>query len=146
MSCCCYAALTSFSRFSERRMSTIATLSDGSQLKPLDSFRKHEKRLAIEQRKLSRKVKFSSNWLKQKNKIQKLHTLIANCRKDFLHKTSHQTSKNHAMMAIEDLRVSNMSKSAKGNAEEHGKNVKAKSGLNACRLSGGSMSHELVKH
>ena len=53
-------------------MSTIATLSDGSQLKPLNSFRKHEKRLAIEQRKLSRKVKFSSNWLKQKNKIQTL--------------------------------------------------------------------------
>ena len=111
-------------------IANFITLSDGSQLKPLNSFRKHEKRLAIEQRKLSRKVKFSSNWLKQKNKIQKLHTLIANCRKDFLHKTSHQTSKNHAMIAIEDLRVSNMSKSAKGNAEEHGKNVKAKSGLN----------------
>ena len=118
-------------------IANFITLSDGSQLKPLNSFRKHEKRLAIEQRKLSRKVKFSSNWLKQKNKIQKLHTLIANCRKDFLHKTSHQTSKNHAMIAIEDLRVSNMSKSAKGDAEEHGKNVKAKSGLNKSILDQG---------
>lgn len=113
------------------------TLSDGSYLKPLNAFRKHEKRLAIEQRKLSRKVKFSANWQKQKTKIQKLHTLIANCRKDYLHKASHHISKNHAMIAIEDLRVSNMSKSAKGNSEEHGNNVKAKSGLNKSILDQG---------
>jgi len=112
-------------------------LSDGSHLKPLNAFRKHEKRLAIEQRKLARKVKFSANWQKQKAKIQKLHTLIANCRKDYLHKASNKISKNHAMIAIEDLRVSNMSKSAKGNTEEHGKNVKAKSGLNKSILDQG---------
>ncbi len=33
------------------------------------------------------------------------------------------------MIAIEDLRVSNMSRSAKGTAEKHGRNIKAKSGL-----------------
>ncbi|GAJ73370.1 DNA primase [Vibrio sp. JCM 18904] len=115
----------------------FVTLSDGSYLKPLNAFRKHEKRLAVEQRKLSRKVKFSANWQKQKAKIQKLHTLIANCRKDYLHKASHQISKNHAMIVIEGLRVSNMSKSAKGNAEKHGKNVKAKSGLNKSILDQG---------
>ncbi len=118
-------------------ISKFITLSDGSYLKPLNAFRKHEKRLVIEQRKLSRKVKLSANWQKQKAKIQKLHTLIANCRKDYLHKASHQISKNHAMIAIEDLRVKNMSKSAKGNAEEHGKNVKAKSGLNKSILDQG---------
>jgi hypothetical protein len=34
------------------------------------------------------------------------------------------------MIAIEDLQVRNMSKSAKGNSEQHGKMVKQKSGLN----------------
>jgi putative transposase len=34
------------------------------------------------------------------------------------------------MIYIEDLNVSNMSKSAKGRQEQHGRNVKAKSGLN----------------
>ncbi|MEJ9383564.1 transposase, partial [Gallibacterium anatis] len=34
------------------------------------------------------------------------------------------------MIYIEDLQVSNMSKSAKGTVEAHGKNVKQKSGLN----------------
>ncbi|MCJ8316189.1 transposase [Idiomarina sp.] len=41
------------------------------------------------------------------------------------------------MIAIEDLRVSNLSKSAKGDTEEHGKSVKAKSGLNKSILDQG---------
>ncbi|MFK8698400.1 transposase, partial [Proteus mirabilis] len=39
---------------------------------------------------------------------------IANIRKDYLHKVTSEISKNHAMIVIEDLKVSNMSKSAKG--------------------------------
>ncbi|MBU9980560.1 transposase, partial [Proteus mirabilis] len=39
---------------------------------------------------------------------------IANIRKDSLHKVTSEISKNHAMIVIEDLKVSNMSKSAKG--------------------------------
>jgi putative transposase len=42
---------------------------NGSHLKPLNAFRQHEQRLAIEQRKPFKKVKFSSNWQKQKSKI-----------------------------------------------------------------------------
>ncbi|WP_423248241.1 hypothetical protein [Candidatus Enterovibrio escicola] len=55
---------------------------------------------------------------------------MTNCCKDFLHKTSNQISKNHAMIAIEDLRIANMSRSAKGNTEEHGRNVRENLGLN----------------
>ncbi|NIG98963.1 MAG: transposase, partial [Serratia symbiotica] len=40
-----------------------------------------------------------------------------------------EISKNHAMIVIEVLKVSNMSKMAKGTAEQHGRNVSAKSGL-----------------
>jgi putative transposase len=115
----------------------FVTQSDGTFHKPLNAYRKHEKRLACEQRKLSKKTKFSSNWRKQKQKVQRIHSRITNCRKDFLQKTSTVISKNHAMIAIEDLRVANMSKSAKGNAVEHGKNVKAKSGLNKSILDQG---------
>ncbi|MGY4674351.1 RNA-guided endonuclease InsQ/TnpB family protein, partial [Ursidibacter arcticus] len=86
------------------------------------------------QRQLKNKVKFSQNWQKLKAKIAKLHHKIANCRKDFLHQTSSKINKNHAMIYVEDLQVSNMSKSAKGTAEEHGKNVAAKSGLNRAIL------------
>ncbi|EPQ0488114.1 RNA-guided endonuclease InsQ/TnpB family protein, partial [Proteus mirabilis] len=80
---------------------------------------------------------FSANWQKQKHKIQRLHSHIANIRKDSLHKVTSEISKNHAMIVIEDLKVSNMSKSAKGTTERPGRNVKAKSGLNRSILEQG---------
>jgi len=115
----------------------FATLSDGSFIEPLNSFKTHQQRLARYQRRLSRKVKFSNNWKKAKARVQRIHARIANTRNDFLHKASCQISQNHAMIAIEDLQVRNMSKSAKGNSEQHGKQVKQKSGLNRSILDQG---------
>ena len=115
----------------------FATLSDGSFIEPLNTFRKHERRLARYQRAMSRKTKFSNNWEKAKAKVQKLHTRIANVRRDYLHKTTTTISQNHAIVCIEDLQVRNMSKSAAGNSESPGRNVKAKSGLNKSILDQG---------
>ena len=100
----------------------FATLSDGSTIEPLNSFRKYEKKLAKLQRKQARCKKFSANWQKAKKRVQRLHLHIANVRKDFLHKTSTMISKNHAVVVIEDLKVRNMSSSKAGG--------KRKSGLN----------------
>lgn len=115
----------------------LATISDGTVYQPVNSFKANQRKLAKLQRQLRRKVKFSANWKKQKRKIQRLHTHIANIRKDYLHKTTTEISKNHAIIIIEDLKVSNLSKSAKGTAEQHGRNVKAKSGLNRSILDQG---------
>ena len=112
----------------------FATLSNGEFFEPLNAFKTYKGKLAKLQRQLKNKVKFSQNWQKLKAKIAKLHHKIANCRKDFLHQTSSKISKNHAMIYIEDLQVANMSKSAKGTVEQHGKNVAAKSGLNQAIL------------
>ncbi|WP_407902448.1 RNA-guided endonuclease InsQ/TnpB family protein [Gallibacterium anatis] len=112
----------------------FATLSNGEFFEPLNAFKTYKGKLAKLQRQLKNKVKFSQNWQKLKAKIAKLHHKIANCRKDFLHQTSSKISKNHAMIYIEDLQVSNMSKSAKGTAQAPGKNVAAKSGLNQAIL------------
>ena len=46
-------------------------------------------------------------------------------------------SKNHAIVCIEDLQVNNMSRSAAGNLESPGTNVRAKSGLNRAILDQG---------
>ena len=108
----------------------LATLSDGTVFEPVNSLQKNQKKLARLQRQLSRKVKFSNNWQKQKCKIQRLHSRIANIRRDYLHKVTTTVSKNHAMIVIEDLKVSNMSKSAAGTVSQPGRNVRAKSGLN----------------
>lgn len=108
----------------------FATMNDGNYIAPLNSFKKHQQRLAKYQRRMSCKVKFSNNWKKAKNKVQKIHTGIANARKDFLHKTTTTISKNHALVCVEDLQVSNMSKSAGGTSEQPGKMVRQKAGLN----------------
>lgn len=115
----------------------FATLSTGQVFEAINSFRQKQRRLARYQRALARKVKFSRNWQKQKGKISKLHSTIANIRKDYLHKTTTAISQNHAMIVIEDLQVGNMSKSAKGTMETKGRNVKAKSGLNRSILDQG---------
>ena len=118
-------------------ISKCVTLSNGNVYKGRNSFRKLEGKLAKEQRELSRKVKFSNNWKRQKSVVSSIHTKIANIRKDRLHWISNEISKNHAMVVLEDLQVSNMSKSAKGTQEAPGKNVNAKSGLNKSILDQG---------
>lgn len=115
----------------------LATLSDGTVFEPVNSFQKNQKKLARLQRQLSRKVKFSNNWQKQKRKIQRRHSRIANIRRDYLHKVTTTVSKNHAMIVIEDLKVKNMSKSAAGTVSQPGRNVRAKSGLNRSILDQG---------
>ena len=115
----------------------FATMSDENYIAPLNSFKQHQQRLARYQRRMSRKVKFSNNWKKAKAKVQKIHTGIANARKDFLHKTTTTISQNHALVCIEDLQVRNMSRSSKGSNEQHGKRVKQKSGLNRAILDQG---------
>ncbi|MHB8255108.1 MAG: RNA-guided endonuclease InsQ/TnpB family protein [Acidiferrobacter sp.] len=115
----------------------FATMSDESDIAPLNSFKKHQQRLARYQRRMSRKVKFSNNWKKAKAKVQQIHSRIANARKDFLHKVTTTISPNHALVCIEDLQVRNMSKSSQGNSEQPGKRVKQKSGLNRSILDQG---------
>ncbi|MGF6960727.1 RNA-guided endonuclease InsQ/TnpB family protein [Paraburkholderia youngii] len=118
-------------------VSRFATLSDGTVIAPLASFRKHAQRLAKYQRRLARKVKGSTNWKKTKARIQRIHARIADARADFLHKASNTISKNHAMIAVEDLKVRNMTKSARGTVEQPGRQVRQKAGLNKAILDQG---------
>jgi putative transposase len=56
-------------------------------------------------------------------------------------------SKNHAIIVLEDLKIKNMTKSSKGNSEQHGKMVKQKSGLNRVILNQGwGMFKERLKY
>ncbi|MCK4264834.1 transposase [Candidatus Babeliales bacterium] len=115
----------------------FATVSDGTFVEPLSSFRNFEEKLAKEQQKLLRKTKGSNNWKRQKVKVSKVHIKIADVHNDFIHKASTTISKNHAVAVLEDLRISNMSRSAKRNMETPGRNVRAKSGLNKSILDQG---------
>ena len=66
-------------------------------------------KLAREQRKLSKMQKGSSNRNKQRIKVAKLHEKVANQRKDFLHKLSHQITNDCDGVCIEELDMKAMS-------------------------------------
>ena len=115
----------------------FATLSDGTVYPPLNSFKRHTTALRKRQQAMCRKQKFSRNWRKAKDRIQRIHARIGHARRDYLHKTSTAISQNHAMVCIEDLQVRNMSRSAAGSIETPGKHVRAKAGLNKSILDQG---------
>ena len=113
------------------------TLSNQKYYEPISIFKKLKSKLAKLQKKLAKKEKFSNKWRRLKSKITKLHIRIANSRNDYLHKISSELSKNHATVVLEDLKITNMSKSAKGTVDNPGKNIKQKSGLNRAILDQG---------
>ncbi|CCG45063.1 IS1341-type transposase [Halobacillus halophilus DSM 2266] len=91
----------------------FAVLSNGTTYENPRYLRKTEKKLAKAQRILSRREKGSSNWHKQRIKVARLHEKIANSRKDYLHKISTEIIKNHDVIGVENLQISNMLKNRK---------------------------------
>ena len=91
-------------------MSELYVTSEGERCGYPKYFRQAEQRLARAQRRLTKMQKGSANYLKQKVKVAKIHEKIANQRKDFLHKRSHQIAETYDAVSIEDLNMQGMSK------------------------------------
>ncbi|WP_019424346.1 IS200/IS605 family element RNA-guided endonuclease TnpB [Paenibacillus sp. OSY-SE] len=91
----------------------LAILSTGEIFANPKWFRKLEEKLANAQRILSRRTKGGSNWNKQRIKVARIHERITNARTDYLQKISTDIIKNHDVIGIEDLQVSNMLKNHK---------------------------------
>ena len=93
--------------------------SDGEAIENPKFYRSLEKKLAKEQRKLSKKQgyrkgeKKSKNFKKQQLKVQKIHDKIVNSRKDFLHKTSRNLVNNYDYIFAENLSVAGMARNHK---------------------------------
>src|ERR1035437_2259084 len=89
-------------------LTEFAVLSDETRIERQRFTKKHENKLAREQRRLSRKVYGSNNYEKQRRKVQKVHDKIANQRKDFLHKTSHGMITKYDGFSFETLNIKGM--------------------------------------
>ena len=74
-------------------------------------YRNLEKRIAKEQRKLSRMQHGSANYWQEKHRIGKLHEKARNRRKDFLHKLSYNVSRSFDAVVVEDINLQHMSQS-----------------------------------
>jgi len=92
-------------------MSGMAVFSDGTRADYPMFYRKAEKKLAREQRRLSHCKKGGKNYQKQKQRLARAHAKVRNQRKDFHHKLSHQIALAYDVVAVEDLDMKAMSKS-----------------------------------
>lgn len=71
-------------------------------------YRQMERKLAIEQRKLSKKMYRSKNYYKQLEKVQRIQAKIANQRLDFLHKLSNQLVNEYNAICFEDINLNSL--------------------------------------
>lgn len=92
---------------------SLATLSTKKTFENPKTFKKQLRKLQRLSRSHSRKVNGSENKHKSKIKLAKHHALVANIRKDTLHKITNYLCKNHATIVVEDLNVSGMMKNDK---------------------------------
>lgn len=73
---------------------------------------------------------YSKRLLRTSREIGRLRNRQARRRADFTHKLTTDLAKNHGFVAIEDLHVKAMTASARGTAQEPGRGVRSKAGLN----------------
>ena len=97
--------------------------SDGVKAGSLKSYRKTERRLAHQQRMLSKKQgarkgeKPSASFMKQKRKAAALYEKASCQRKDYLHKLSSEIANQYDTVCVEDLDMKAMSSSGFGNGK-----------------------------
>lgn len=111
-------------------LAAFAATSDGALVAPLKALARQQVRLKRYQRSVARKKRGSANRKKAVARLGALHRRIAHQRSDWLHKLTTDLADAHPVIALEDLRIKNMSASAAGTVEAPGKNVRAKAGLN----------------
>ncbi|NUW30273.1 transposase [Nonomuraea sp. SMC257] len=114
----------------DRGVAVSAALSTGEMLNA-PGLRDPEKvRLLRLLRKLARAKRGSNRRGKVKQAIAKLKARETHRRKDWVEKTSTDPARRFDMIAVEDLKIRNMTTSAKGTIEAPGRNVRQKAGLN----------------
>ena len=90
-------------------MAGMAVFSDGSRANYPMYYKLAQKKLAREQRKLSRCVRGSRNYYRQKRKVSLIHEKIRNQRKDYQHKLSHRLAREYDAVCVKDLDMKTMS-------------------------------------
>ena len=93
-------------------LSSFLTTAQGLKIPVKQHYRNLEKHLARQQRKLSRQVKDSQNWLKQKQKIARIHLKITRARKDFFYKTAWWLARQFDLIAVENLNIKGLARTS----------------------------------
>ncbi len=114
----------------DRGVAVSAALSTGNMVTApgLSGGRRH--RLRRLQRRLARSRPGSNRRARVKRAVARLRAREADARKDWAEKASTDIARRFDLIKVEDLRITNMTRSARGTAQNPGTNVRAKAGLN----------------
>ncbi len=114
----------------DRGVAVSAALSTGKMLTApgLSAGRRH--RLRRLQRRLARARPGSNRRARVKRAVARLRAREADARKDWAEKASTGIARGFDLIRVEDLRIADMTRSARGTAQNPGRNVRAKAGLN----------------
>jgi len=108
----------------------LLTTSDGVHVENSRPGKKRQKQLRKAQRALARCRRGSNRRRKARERLARLQRRTANARSTYLHQVAAPLARRYALIAVEKLRVKNMVRSARGTADEPGRNVRQKAGLN----------------
>ncbi len=114
----------------DRGITVSAALSTGELLHAPALTGPERRRVRRLQRKLARARRGSNRRGQVKHAIARLKARENDRRKDWAEKTSTGIARRFDVIRVEDLKIGNMTRSAKGTAANPGRNVRAKAGLN----------------
>jgi len=113
---------------------TAATLSDGTVVpNPRWGSAAHE-RLTKAQRAYARTRRGSANRVRAARRVAKVQAQMAEQRTSWIHQVTTRLATGWATIAIEDLNVAGMTRTARGTLEQPGRRVRQKAGLNRAIL------------
>jgi transposase len=121
----------------DRGVVITAALSTGEKLHCPGMTSRERARLRKAERRKARAPKGSPEQQAERARIAGLRASEADRRKDWCEKVHTGLARQFDLIRFEDLRIRNMTRSAKGTAERPGKNVASKSGLNRAILAQG---------
>ena len=114
----------------DRGVAVSAALSTGQRLHCPVLTGRERTRLRRLQRSLARARRGSNRRGRVKHAIARLRARESDRRKDWAEKTSTGIARRFDVIRVEDLKITSMTRSAKGTRENPGRNVRAKAGLN----------------
>jgi transposase len=114
----------------DRGVKVSAALSTGDRLRVPGLSWRERGRLQRLERKLARAKKGSARREQVRLAVARLRARETDRRKDWVEKTTTDIARGFDVIKVEDLRVKNMTRSAKGTREKPGRRVRQKSGLN----------------
>lgn len=108
----------------------LATTSDGLHYENPSVTKQYAGQLRRTSRALARCQRGSKRRQKVRDRLQRVQSKIRAVRTSRLHEVSSRIARDFDVIAVEKLRLKNMTRSAKGTLAEPGKNIRQKAGLN----------------